>query len=95
MSIERRTDMRIDTNNGRHLQIDQYKDGVLVMHFDERDRVEWSDFFDEGDIVMAINLLGYLRDNNMKEVFLMDEYTQHYCQNLIANGDISFFQIFQ
>ena len=87
--------MRIEVNNGRHIEIEERSGGVRVSHCDARGSVERGDFFDEGDIVMAVNLLSYLRDNNMKTVFLMDDYTQHYCQNLIANGDISFFQIFQ
>ena len=87
--------MRIEVNNGNFVEIERNRFGVTVMHCDEKGYVEEKDKFDDGEIIMAINLLRYMRENNLKKAFLFNSETERYLDNLILNGDIEEFQIFQ
>ena len=60
-----------EVNNRQRLDI--YKDGrgTVVEHGDkDTGNIYRRDHFDDGDIVMALNLLRFMRDNGQKTVYL-------------------------
>lgn len=87
--------MEIEVNNGRVISFEHWDRGVIVESLDEHGKIERRDVFDEGEIVMAVNLLRYMRDNDMKSAWLMDNDTKRYLSTLIDNGDLEEFRIFQ
>ena len=97
-SERRENIMRINVNNGRFLEIERRRPsnyGITVASCDSNGYVERRDGFDEGEIVMAINLMRYMRDNGMKSVYLMDDLTRDHLRNLIDSGCLEEFTIFQ
>lgn len=87
--------MRINTNNKGFVEIERTKHGISVASCDEQGYVTRRDGFDEGEIIMALNLLRYMRDEDQKSVYLIDENTRNYLRNLINNGDMEEYRIFQ
>ena len=65
---------RIPVNNGGFLEIEVVWGGMMISSVDEDGTVYRRDVFDDGEIVMAINLLRHMRDENIKSVFLKHEY---------------------
>lgn len=60
-----------EVNNRQRLNV--YKNGglTIVSHMDaDTGNVYRADSFDDGDIVMALNLLRFMRDNGHKTVYL-------------------------
>lgn len=60
-----------EVNNRQRLNV--YKNGgrTIVSHMDaDTGNVYRADSFDDGDIVMALNLLRFMRDNGQKTVYL-------------------------
>lgn len=87
--------MRIEVNNGNFVEIERNRFGVTVMQCDKNGYVEEKDMFDDGEIIMAINLLRYMRENNLNKAFLFNSEIERYLDNLLRYGDIEEFQIFQ
>ena len=60
-----------EVNNRQRLNV--YKNGgrTIVSHMDaDTGNVYRADSFDDGDIVMALNLLRFMRDNGQKTAYL-------------------------
>ena len=87
--------MRINVNNNGYIEIDPAAYGITVTSYDNKGNVMRRDGFDEGEIVMSLNLLRNMRDDGQKSVYLMQDDTKEYLRNLIRNSDLSEFQIFQ
>lgn len=58
--------MRINTNNNGFVEIEKTSYGISVASCDEQGFVTRRDGFDEGEIIMALNLLRYMRDEDQK-----------------------------
>ena len=84
----------IEVNNGRNIEIN-FTNGGCIVSTTEDGETERRDRFDDGEIVMAINLLRYMRDEDMKSVYLFNQETARYLDNLLRYGDIEDFRIFQ
>ena len=87
--------MRINVNNNGYVEIEKSAYGIRVTSCDADGTIERKDGFTEGEIIMVLNLLRYMRDSDTKSVYLFDEYTRNYLDNLLRNGDIDEFRIFQ
>jgi len=87
--------MRIEVNNGGYIEIGRKGWEIFVESYDHKGNLEDREGFSEGEIVMALNLLRYMKDNNLKDVYLMQDYIRNYCRNLIDNGDIEEFRILE
>ena len=87
--------MKIEVNNGCTLELVEANGGLSAISRDEKGNTVRRDHFDAGEIVAVMNVLRYMRDEDQKEVYLFDEDTRNYLRNLIANGDITDFRIFQ
>ncbi len=88
--------MKIEVNNGREIAIETTKfNGISVKTLDAHGEVEDRDVFEEGEIVMAINLLRYMKLNDRKSAWIMNDQIEKYLSNLIDNGDLEEFRIFQ
>lgn len=89
---------KIEVNNGCFLEIENTKWGVSVAHCDSKGYVEERETFDDGEIVMALNLLRYMRDQGSKCAYVMpyrEEEYQRFFRNNIDRGDLVEFRIFQ
>ena len=84
----------IEVNNGRNIEIN-FTNGGCIVSTTEDGKAERRDSFDDGEIIMAINLLRYMRDEDMKSVYLFNQETARYLDNLLRYGDIEDFRIFQ
>ena len=87
--------MRINVNNNGFVEIERTPYGINVMSCDDKGYVTRKDGFDEGEVIMTLNLFRYMRDEGQKSVYLMQNDTKEYLKNLIRNGDLNEFQIFQ
>lgn len=83
--------MKIEVNNGRYIEITEN----FVTNYGSNGEIERRDYFSDGEIVMALNLLRYMKDYDMKSAYLFDASTRHYLRNLIDNGDVEEMRIFQ
>lgn len=79
----------IEVNNGQHLLITDDRDGIIIVSDNRKD------YFTDGEIVMALNLLRYMLDNDMKSVYLIEEQKKYIYSNPIAAHDLEEFRIFQ
>ena len=84
----------IEVNNGGTLELAAERNGITLTSRDSAGKVERRDFFGDANLVMAANLLRYLRDNGTAEVYLLSEDMRLYLQNLIRSGDIEEYRIF-
>lgn len=87
--------LKIEVNNNGYVEIEESGYGIRVTSCDADGTVERKDGFTEGEIIMILNLLRYMRDSDTKSVYLFDEYTRNYLDNLLRHGDIEEFRIFQ
>jgi len=60
--------MILEVNNGGFIKVERVDCGIIVTSYDHKGTAERRDFFDNGDIVMVLNLLRYMRDENYKSV---------------------------
>ena len=89
---------RIEVNNGCALEIAETKNGIAVHHRNADNAVSDIDTYDDGEIVMALNLLRYMRDQNSTCAYVMpyrEEEGQRFFRNSIDHGDLVEFRIFQ
>ena len=91
---------RIEVNNGCFLEIENTKwgGGVSVAHCDSMGYVKERETFDDAEIVMALNMLRYMRDQNSTCAYVMpypEEEGQRFFRNNIHYGDLVEFRIFQ
>ena len=87
--------MTIETNNGRTLDITESRFGITVTAKSSTGEVDYKRRIDEADIISLLNLVEYMRENDYKSVYLMNDETRRYCRNLIGNGDIDEFPVLQ
>lgn len=90
--------MRIAVNNGGFTEIERTKWGISVARCDSKGYVEGRENFDDGEIVMALNLLQQMRDNDIKSALVPcgnEEEMHRFLSNLLHNGDLLEFRIFQ
>ena len=87
--------LKIEVNNNGYVEIEESGYGIRVTSCDTDGTVERKDGFTEGEIIMVLNLLRYMRDSDTKSVYLFDEHTRNYLDNLLRYGDIEEFRIFQ
>lgn len=85
----------IEVNNGNTLELTPGEGGVIVTSRTKAGTVERRDFFGDDIIVMTANLLRYMRDNDTPEIYLLSDEMKLYLQNLLRNGDIEEYRIFQ
>ena len=85
----------IDINNGCTLELEPKPGGITATSRNAAGSVERRDFFGDEVIVMALNLLRYMRDNDTPEIYLLSDEMKLYLQNLLRNGDIEEYRIFQ
>ena len=69
--------MIVEVNNGGFIRIERKDGGVLVTSYDYYGNVERRDRFDNGDIVMVLNLLRYMKDEDYKSVLPCLEDTMY------------------
>ena len=89
---------RIEVNNGCSLEIVQTRHGIAVHHRNENNTITDIDTFDDAEIVMALNLLRYMRDQDSTCAYVMpyrEEEGQRFFRNNIHYGDLVEFRIFQ
>ena len=89
---------KIEVNNGRHIEIESTPYGISVSHFDGKGEYEEGERFSDGEIVMALNLLRYMRDQNSTCAYVMpwrEEEGRRFFRNNIDHGDLVEFRIFQ
>ena len=87
--------LKIEVNNNGYVEIEESGYGIRVTSRDADGTVERKDGFTEGEIIMVLNLLRYMRESDTKSVYLFDDYTRNYLDNLLRHGDIEEFRIFQ
>lgn len=90
--------MRIEVNNGGFVEIETRKRGISVARCDSMGYVKDRENYDDGEIVMALNLLQYMRDNGIKSAlvpFGHEDEMRRYLSTLLNNGDLAEFRIFQ
>ena len=87
--------MRIETNNNGFVEIERTSRGISVASCDSKGYVDRRDSFDDGEVIMALNLLRYLRDKDEKSVYLLSDHMREYLRSLLTNHDIEEFRIFQ
>ena len=85
---------RIEVNNGGFIEMENVAGGLKVASCDHKGYVERRDYFSDGEITMVLNLLRYMKDNDLSRVWLMEKSTEDYLNNLIRNGDMIDFQLF-
>ena len=88
----------IYTNNGCKLEITSNSHGVIVFHMDSNNNVYDIDNYSDDEIVMALNLLHYMKDNGKQCAYvcgLNDEsYFHEVYSTPIRSGDLEEFLIF-
>lgn len=90
--------MRIEVNNGGSMEIVLTGHGIAVHHRNSDGTLYDIDTYDDGEIVMALNLLRYMRDSGIKSALVPyghEEEMHRYLSNLLGNGDLLEFRIFQ
>jgi len=88
--------MKIEVNNGRAINLTDDRGYLKVEHLNSDGTVDgYPDYYSEGEIVMALNLLSYMKQDDRKSVYLLDESGERYFGNCIRNGDLEEFRIFQ
>lgn len=87
--------MVIEVNNRCKLELTPKGEGATVTSKDEHGDEIRRDYFDAGEIVAALDLLRYMRDEGKKEVYIFHDDTRQYLLNLIDNGYVEDFRIFQ
>ena len=87
--------MRINTNNGNALEIIAHGEGVIISHIDSNGATTRRDYIGPAEIINLLNLRYYLEQRGENSVFLADENTRRYCDNLIKNDDLEEFDILQ
>lgn len=91
--------MIIEVNNGGYIKIEYDGYGITVTSCDHTGQIDRLDRFYNDEIVMALNLLRYMRDNDRKSVYLRGwenaESFNRVFGNLIQNEDFEEFRIFQ
>ena len=90
--------MRIEVNNGGSVEIVRTGHGIAVHHRNSDGTLYDIDTYDDGEIIMALNLLRYMRDNDIKSAlvpFGHESEMRRYLSNLLNNGDLQDFRIFQ
>lgn len=91
---------RIEVNNGCTVEIEDSPGGVTVRHRnDHGDFIDIdTDQFTDGEIVMALNLLRYMREQDSKCAYVLpyreEEYRRFFSTN-IDHGNLVEFQIFE
>lgn len=85
----------IEVNNGGTLEIESERDGLVFTSRESSGAIYRRDRFGDDVIVMAANLLRYMRDNGIPEIYFLSDEMKLYLQNLLRNGDIEEFRIFQ
>ena len=65
---------RITVNNGGFVEIERTKRGFSVGSFDKMGCIKRRDGFDEGEIIMALNLLRNMRSSGEKSAYLLDDF---------------------
>lgn len=60
--------MILEVNNGGFIKVERVDGGIIVTSYDHKGTAERRDFFGNGDIVMVLNLLRYMREENYKSV---------------------------
>lgn len=87
---------RIPVNNGCTLEVSfDAHNNLVCTDLDENNQVWRRDSFNEGEVVMALNLLRYMRDAGMKEAYLLDPTGKELLYGPIKSGLVESFQIFQ
>lgn len=89
---------KIEVNNGCSLEIVETYHGIAVHHRNENNIVTDIDTYDDGEIVMVLNLLRYMRDQGSKCAYIMpyrEEEYQRFFRNNIDHGSLAEFRIFQ
>lgn len=59
-------------NNGRKLVLNQAERKIFVERYDDNNNLESCNSFSEGDIVMLINFINYMKENNQNTAYLKD-----------------------
>lgn len=85
----------IEVNNGGTLEIESERGGLVFTSRESSGAIYRRDHFGDDVIVMAANLLRYMRDNGIPEIYFLSDEMKLYLQNLLRNGDIEEFRIFQ
>lgn len=90
--------MRIEVNNGGSLEIVCTGHGIAVHHRNADGSICDIDTYNDGEIVMALNLLHYMKDNDSKCAYAFpyreEEYQRFFSTN-IEHGNLVEFRIFQ
>ena len=98
--------MRIEVNNGGFTDIERTKWGISVVHCGSHGYMGQGgeivyggrENYDDGEIIMALNLLQYMRNNGIKSALVPcghEDEMHRYLSNLLNNGDLLEFRIFQ
>ena len=98
--------MRIEVNNGGFTDIERTKGGISVTHHGSHGYMGrgreiiygGSENYSDGEFIMALNLLQYMRDNDIKSALVPcghEDEMHRYLSNLLDNGDLLEFRIFQ
>lgn len=100
--------MRIEVNNGGYTDIERTAGGISVVHNGSHGYVYMGrnkeiiyggrENYNDGEIIMALNLLQYMRDNDIKSALVPsghEDEMRRYLSNLLNNGDLVEFRIFQ
>lgn len=85
----------IEVNNGGTLELEPGRGGITLTSRDHSGTVTRRDFFGDAELVIVADLLRYLRDNGTPEIYLLSDEMKLYLQNLIRNGDIEEYRIFE
>ncbi len=62
-----------EVNNGRNMVINQSSGKVFIERYGENFDLESRDCFSEGDFVMLVNLIRYMKGNKQNTVYLRDD----------------------
>lgn len=87
--------MRIETNNGNFVEIEYIRGGISVASCDAKGYVERRDKFDNGEIIMALNLLRNMRDSGQKSAYILENFA---LKTLEETGSIDYaeeYRVFQ
>ena len=89
---------RIEVNNCCTVEIVETAHGIAVHHRNENNTVTDVDTYEDGEIVMALNLLRYMRERDSKCAYAFpyreEEYRRFFSTN-IDHGNLVEFRIFQ
>ena len=65
--------MKIEVNNGCFVEIEQKNYGICITSYDEKGTVKRRDGFNDGEIIMALNLLRNMRGCG-KSAYILDDF---------------------